>query len=144
MANVRSLNKDKYNLSDYRFRELYYFCLQYNEWNEKLNSKRNALKSLQISGMPSSGTSGNPTESAALECAELSYKCDMIEQAAKCADPELYEFIIYAVTNKDISFERLKIQKNIPCERDRYYNSRRKFYYYLDRITRGKGTQDPE
>jgi len=133
MANVRALNKDKYNISDFRFKELYYFCLQYDEWRQKLQAKRNPLKGMQYSGMPASGNPGNPTENIAIECAALSNKCRMIEQAARAADPELWEYILYAVTNKDISFSILKVQKDIPCERDRYYNSRRKFYFILDR-----------
>lgn len=138
MANVRSLNKDKYRISNYRFRELYYFCLQYEEWKQELQSKRNPLKSLQYSGMPSSGTPGDPTERAAIECAELSRKCDLIEQAAQAADPELWEYIIFAVTHDNITFAFLKTQKNIPCERDRYYMSRRKFYSILDIAMRRK------
>lgn len=133
MANVRTLNKDKYNISNYRFRELYYFCLQYEEWKKKLKEKRNPLKGMQYSGMPSSGAIGNQTMNNAIECAELSHKCALIEQAAKLADPELFEYIIYAVTHENITFKFLKMQKNIPCERDRYYDSRRKFYYYLDK-----------
>ena len=91
MANVRALNKNKYKLSNYRFRELYYFCLQYDEWQETLKDKRMPLKGMQYSGMPSSGGCGNPTEKAGIECAELSQKCDLIEKAAKAADPELWE-----------------------------------------------------
>lgn len=142
MANVRSLNKDKYNISDYRFLELYYFCLQYEEWRERLEELRNPLKGLQYSDMPSSGVPGDSTMNKGIECAEYSQKCEAIEKAAELADPELYEYIIYAVTNKDISFNKLKIHKNIPCERDRYYNSRRKFYYHLDRILRRQGVKE--
>lgn len=136
MANIRTLNKNKYNISDYRFRELYYFCLQYEEWMQELNAKRNPLKGTQYSGMPSSGHPGDPTTRTAIECAELSHKCAIIEQAAKTADAELYEYIIFAVTHENVTFKYLKMQKNIPCERDRYYSSRRKFYYYLDRELR--------
>lgn len=136
MANVRSLNKDKYKISNYRFRELYYFCLQYEEWKEELQAKRNPLKGMQYSGLPTSGNPGNPTAKAAIECAELSHKCAVIEQAAKMADSELWEYILFAVTHDKTTFESLKAQKNIPCERDRYYNSRRKFYFVLDKNTR--------
>lgn len=138
MANVRTLNKDKYNISNYRFRELYYFCLQYDEWMQELKEKRDPLKGMQYTGMPGSGTPGNPTEKNAIICAELSHKCGLIEDAAKAADPELWQYILYAVTNENITFKFLKMQKDIPCERDRYYNSRRKFYYYLDRMMRRK------
>lgn len=134
MANIRTLNKDKYKLSDYRFRELYYFCLQYHEWKQKLNDKRNPLKGMQYSGLPSSGGVSNLTEFRAIECAELSTKCAMVEKAAQAADSELYQYILFAVTRPNISFNYLKMQKKIPCERDRYYNSRRKFYFLLDKI----------
>lgn len=135
MANVRCLNKDKYKISKNRFRELYYFCLQYDEWIEELQEKRKALKGMQYTGIPTSGTPGNPTEKIAIECAELSKRCELIVEAAKMADPELYEYIIYAVTNEGVTFKFLKAQKNIPCESDRYYDRRRKFYYFLDKIT---------
>lgn len=134
MANVRSLNKDKYRISNFRFRELYYFCLQYDEWKERLKDIRNPIKGIQYNGMPSSGNPGDPTAKAAIECAEISKKCAIVEAAARAADPELYEFLLYAVTHEGISFNILKVQKDIPCERDRYYNSRRKFYFHLDKI----------
>ena len=142
MANIRSLNKDKYNISNYRFRELYYFCLQYDEWKEQLKIKRNPLQGMQYTGMPTSGNPGNPTEKTAIECAELSHKCAMIEQAAKAADPELWEYIIFAATHENITFNFLKNQKGFPYERDRYYNSRRKFYYILDNKTRRKEVKE--
>lgn len=133
MPNVRTLNKDKYNISKNRFRELYYLCLQYYELQEELKEKRDALKGTQFSGMPSSGIRGNPTENIGIACAEISKKCSAIEQAARQADPELHEYIFFAVTHENITFNYLKMKKDIPCERDRYYSSRRKFYYYLDR-----------
>ena len=138
MANVRTLNKDKYNISNYRFRELYYFCLQYNEWRETLKQKHNTLQATKYSGMPSSGHISNQTENHGIECAELSNKCAAVEAAARMADSELYDYIIYAVTHENITFNFLKMQKDIPCERDRYYNSRRKFYFMLDKILQNK------
>ena len=138
MANVRALNKDKYKISNYRFRELYYFCLQYEEWKEVLQEMRNPLKGMQYSGMPASGSGipGNPTQNIGIECAELSHKCAMIEGAARAADPELQEYIIFAVTHENVTFKYLKARKGIPCERDRYYSSRRKFYFILDKKMR--------
>ena len=134
MANIRTLNKDKYNISNYRFRELYYFCLQYDEMKSKLAAERNPLKGVQYSAMPTSGSTGNPTMNAAIKAAELSRKCEAIETAARNADPELYNHIIFAVTHEGVTFNYLKTVREIPCERDRYYNSRRKFYYHLDKL----------
>lgn len=138
MANVRTLNKNKYNISNYRFRELYYFCLQYDEWKKALQDKRNPLKAVQYSGVNVSGSlPSDQTMKHAIDCAELSNKCAIIEAAAQEADPELYQYILYAVTHEGISFNFLKMQKSIPCERDRYYNSRRKFYFILDYKLKG-------
>ena len=144
MANIRAINKDKYNISNYRFYELYYFCLQYEEWQEALNIKRDTLKSMQYSGMPSSGNPGDPTVNAAIDCAELARKCEAIEKAARMADKELFDYILYAVTHDKVTFNFLKLQKGMPCERDRYYNSRRKFYYYLDKILKNKEGEEWE
>lgn len=138
MANVRAINKNKFNISNYRFRELYYFCLQYTEWKAALKEKHDTLLSTDFSGIPSSGLPGNPTEKIALQCAELAQKCNAVESAAMAADPELYKYIIYAVTCENVTFNHLKMQMAIPCERDRYYNSRRKFYFLLDKILRNK------
>ena len=136
MANIRTLNKDKYNINKFRFKELYYFCLQYDEWKEDLKNRRNPLKGMQYSGIPasSSGIPGDPTMNTAIECADVAHKCAVIEAAARAADQELYEYILFAVTHENITFNALKMQKEIPCERDRYYNSRRKFYFHLDKL----------
>lgn len=141
MPNVRAINKNKYNISKYRFRELYYFCLQYDEWKEKIEQICNPIKGMQYSEMPSSGNPGDPTMHIAIECADISKKIIAIETAAQAADPELYKFIIMAVTNENVTFNFLKMQKNIPCERDRFYNSRRKFYFILDRILQSKNIE---
>lgn len=136
MANVRALNKEKYNISNYRFRELYYFCLQYEEWKNVLDEKRNTLKgiSYQDAKTSASGSTSNQTMNAGIACAEYANKCAAIEEAAKMADPELHDYILYAVTHENVTFKFLKMQKGIPCERDRYYSSRRKFYFHLDKL----------
>ena len=35
MPNVRSLNPIKYKMSENRFKEMYFHCLQYDEWKER-------------------------------------------------------------------------------------------------------------
>ena len=134
MANVRSLNKEKYNISNNRFRELLYYCLQYPEWQDELSAIRNSLKGISYSDVRVMSGAGNPTQIAAMKSEKLARKCAAVEKAATMADEELYGYLMYAVTREGISFNYLKMMKGIPCERDRYYNSRRKFYFYLDKI----------
>lgn len=134
MANVRALNKDKYNISNHRFKELYHYCLQYMEWIDELAAIRNSLKGISYSDSKVKNGVGDPTQKAAIKGERLSRKCGSVEKAARMADEELYDYLMYAVTREGISFNYLKMMKGIPCERDRYYNSRRKFYFYLNKI----------
>ena len=56
---------------------------------------------------------------------------DQIEENAKEADAELWEYIVKAVTNENVTYNYLKQIMNIPCGQTYYYEKRRKFYYLL-------------
>lgn len=58
----------------------------------------------------------------------------LIKLAAEQADPDIKEFIIMGVTNKGIVPEILIDLKGMPCSRDMYYDRRRKFFYFLDKL----------
>ena len=134
MANVRSLNKKKYGISKNRFHELYYHCLQYDEWKTKIRELQCTLRGMQYGKIAMSGNAiTSSTEEAAIECAELSAKCDVIELTAKEADNELYEYLLEAVTHKGVTYKYLSARKRIPCGPDRFYDRRRKFYWLLDK-----------
>lgn len=100
MSRIRGLPKG-YKISETRFRELYYFCLQYNEWQKQRNSYAEKIK--------------------------------MVEDACMEASPELAPYIKEAVTNKGVTYQRLRSRLNIPCDRNTYYKYRRKFYWILDK-----------
>ena len=57
----------------------------------------------------------------------------MVEQAAIEAEPELYSYILKAVT-ENLTFVVLKNVYGIPCERDMFYDRRRKFYWVLSGV----------
>ena len=46
MGKVRTLNT-KYGISKHRFKELYYWCLQYNEWKDELKYKTDTVRLLK-------------------------------------------------------------------------------------------------
>lgn len=131
MPNVRPLNKDKYEISKHRFLELYHFCMQYNDWKEELKSITSTVKSAQISGMPSSHNYQDQTSRLVERRARLREKCELIEQTAIEADPDIYPYILEGVTCDYASYNYLKLTKHIPCGKDMYYSRRRKFYYLL-------------
>ena len=129
MPNKRDLNLDKYNISQFRYRELKYFCLQYEEWKTELNNNIDAVKSTQITDMPSSHAIGDSTCNLAVRRVELFRNCELIEQMAIKADCGIYQSIIKNVT-QGIAFEYMDAY----CGRRQFYLARNKFFYLLSKI----------
>lgn len=120
MPDVRPINQDKYKISKHRFLELYHFCMQYREWKDELNSEKinrtapeDALEGYAV------GKSG------------LRKKCELIEQTAMEAAPEICQYIIKGVTAEHVTYKYLKEVMEIPCGKDMYYDRRRRFYQLL-------------
>lgn len=131
MGNVRPLNQSKYGISKNRFWELYYWCLQYNEWKKELKYNTNTVGAMEITDMPTSRNFGDSTQQLAMRRVMLEQNCRLIEQTAIEADSDIYQYILKAVTEEDITFRYLKLIMEIPCERKMYYDRRRKFYWLL-------------
>lgn len=127
----RPLNEKKYNISKHRFAELYNFCLQYNEWKDELKYKTDSVASPVITDMPSSHSNQSNVEALALRRKQLEEKCKLVEQTAIETDPDLYQYILKAVTTEYVTYNYLETIMNIPCSRNTYYDRRRKFYYLL-------------
>lgn len=123
--------KNKYYISKHRYYELKHFCLQYNEWIEE-------LQSLQGTG----GTAGgeihsdpqysDPTYSKARRKIELQHNIELIKNSAQEADRVLFYYIFLAVT-EERSYVYLKQKLNIPCGKDMFYESYRRFFWLLSR-----------
>lgn len=131
LSNVRDTSLKKYGISPHRFKELYYYCLQYNEWKDELKYKSDVVKSIGITDMPTSHNNSDVVQDVAIQRVELSEKCELIEQTAIEADADLYPYILKAVTNEGISYNYLKMVCGIPCGKNTYYDKRRKFYWLL-------------
>ncbi|MBP1616158.1 MAG: hypothetical protein H6Q13_3606 [Bacteroidetes bacterium] len=131
MGNVRELNHSKYGISKNRFKELYYWCLQYNEWKDELKYKTDTVGAMEVTNMPSGHGVSDSTQKLAIRRALLEQKCRLIEQTAIEADSDIYKYIIKAVTEEGISYRYLNNIMEIPCGKDMYYDRRRKFYWLL-------------
>lgn len=125
---------NKWWLPKYRYLELRYFALQYPDWKRKYAELEGSV------GMVSRGTDtlrvnaskvADRTAEIAIQRKLLSDYMRMVEQSAMAADPELYSYILKAVT-EDLTFGTLKSLYDIPCERDMFYDRRRKFYWVLN------------
>lgn len=130
----RSLNKNKYNISKHRYYELYYYSLQYEEWKNYLKNTINSVKSPQTTDMPRVRKISDSTYDIAVSRAEIADKIYQVEQAAMMADSELYQYILAAVTNEGITYNYLREKMKMPACKNKYYESRRRYYYFLDQI----------
>ena len=118
MPNKRDLNLTKYNIDRYQYRELKYFCLQYRR------KKQQASFLLKTVCKYGENRDNKLTE-------QLIQDCQLIEQSAVEADPELYQYIIEGTTQEDCPYWALQTRYNMPCGKCRYENARRRFYYIL-------------
>lgn len=126
--------KNKYWISKHRFYEISHYCLQYNEWKDEYTTlSRQGISGVEYDGMPHGSDVGNPTEHAGIRLAELKTKMETIERTAEETDPVLAKYILKAVTNEDVTFNYLKQFMDIPCEKDMYYDRRRKFYWLMSK-----------
>ena len=108
-----------------------YYAMRYNDLKEEYKDLGNGLRSVNMDGMPHGKNAGQPTESVAMRMTEIQEKIELIEKTAVEADPDLAEYILKAVTNEYVTFHQLKILTDMPCEREMYYDRRRKFYWLL-------------
>ena len=123
-------------LPKYRYLELRYFALQYPYWKQKLvELKYDNSITHKRSDEPylTSSKLSDRTAEIAIQRKILSDYIRMVEQAAIEAEPELYSYILKAVT-ENLTFVVLKQAYDMPCERDMFYDRRRKFYWALSRV----------
>lgn len=123
--------KNKYWIEKHRYYELKHFCLQYPIWKKQYilacvpkKTKDNlAIKSDDIS---------KPTEECALKRVFYLDRISMVEKTAKETDEYLSNYILKAVT-AGMSYDVLRVQTDIPCSKDIYYELYRRFFWLLDK-----------
>ena len=133
MAEIRTpVKSSKYYISKQKFLTARHFCLQYSEWRDEYKALSSGnISGIDYDGMPHGSTVGNPTEARAIRLEELSRKISLVEQTAIEAGEDIAEWILKGVTSEDATFRYLKMVMGIPCEKDMYYDRRRKFYWLI-------------
>lgn len=123
-------SKNKYWISKHRYYELKHFCLQYPEWKKSYIAMEGIInKPHELVGIKS-GEISDVTAKCAIAKTFYSDRMEMVEDAAKQADPELADYILKAVT-QGLSFVTLKARLDIPCCKDTYYDRYRRFFWIL-------------
>ena len=127
MPDQRDLNLEQYEISRMAYRELKYFCLQYEEKKKKLSELR-GLAAAPISGGPRGSSVSRPTEQRALRAVALARDCELIEQTAlEAAGPVMYRSLMKNVT-QGVPYYCL----DVPCGKNQFTALRRKFFWRLN------------
>lgn len=128
----RDLNLEKYHITKNRYRELYYFCLQYEERKKKIAELCDQSPP-PPNGMPRSGKIPKQTEKAGILAASLSIDNETVEQAAIETSADLYPWLLKAVT-KGMNYNAMRMQEGIPCNEKEFRQLRYKFFFLLDQM----------
>lgn len=136
----RNKTWEDYGLTKYRRAELEAFCLQYDEKKRRINY---IPETPVQDGQPKAAQIGSQTERMAINNMLCRRDCEMIEQAAIAAAPDIYPYILKSVTN-GLSYRYVEYDAElgrIPCGRSDFYAYRKLFYHFLDKLKRGDKLQ---
>ena len=128
MSKQKDLNLEKYKISKYRYRELKYFCLQYDEKKQRLAALR-GLGAVTYSSEPHGSGISDPTAAKAERTQQLANDIELIEQTVMEVDAANYDSLFANVTATNLPYEYL----SPACGRRQFYEDRRKFFYLLDK-----------
>lgn len=129
MIRAEISSRNKYWIPKHRYYELKHFCLQYKDWKKALLYLEEMPK-WQNDVKTDNSDISDPTAKLAIKRAYFTKRIEMVEKAARDSDDAIGLYILIAVTNNK-SFEYMKTNFNIPCERDMWYDRYRKFFYIL-------------
>lgn len=103
---------------------------QYPGWIDELNTLPDTSKAIAYDGEKVQSSGGyDATAETAMRRATLDKKRRLIEDTAREAGIEIYAYLLRGVT-QGATFWELH-QQGMPCERDMYYDRRRRFYWLL-------------
>ena len=130
--------KNELYIDKHAFYMAYHFALQYPEWKRQYAELIGApVKAVDYKDSPHGTGMGDPTSRIAMRTSILRSNIEVIESTALIAGRDLAEFLLYAVTNEGVTFNYLRTGRCplgvIPCERTKYYQMRRLFYYLLSK-----------
>ena len=125
MARKRDTNLLEYGISEYAYREMLYFCMQYGEKKEELG-RIYSVSSVRYDRQKVKGGRSDVVFEKAVKAVMLKEEIDMIETSAREADEFLWERIIDNVCFQ-VPYEYL----DIACGRRQFYNKRKLFFVKL-------------
>lgn len=123
-------DKNKYSLPKEDYLTAIHYSLRYPLWVEEIRTAADTGVAIRYDKEKvQTSNNSDPTSEVAIRMAELEDKVNMIDNILKYVAQEMDSWLRLGVCH-GLTFEQLKA-KNMPCERDKYYGMRRKYYYLL-------------
>lgn len=129
----KPLSERKWGITKHAFYQAYHFALRYNEFKDIIKYKTDTVGSQKMDGMPRGNGAGDATQNLAMVRQQAVKNCEMIEKTAIEADADICQYILKSVTEEGVTFKYLKTVMDMPCEKDMFYDRRRKFYFLLSK-----------
>ena len=122
--------KNEFYLPKEEFLTVLHFALQYPNWVQELRTEPDTSKAITYDGekVQTSGDYDAAAETA-MRRYTLEKKKKLVENTAREAAPEIYDYLLLGVTY-GWTFWQLQA-KGMPCGNTAYYEKRRRFYYRL-------------
>ena len=124
--------KSKYYIDKHRYYELKHFCMQYESWKGKLENLSYYISNPSML-TPVQDSHSDPIEKLIEARDVYETRIDIVETSAECTDHLLAPYILEAVS-KGLSYEKLNAVKQIPCNRETWYELYRRFFWILNDI----------
>lgn len=123
-------DKNKYSLPKEDYLTAIHYSLRYPMWVEELRTAADTGSAIRYDrDKVQTSNDSDQTAEVAMRMAELSSRIDLIDEIISQVSGGLDSWLRLGVCH-GLTFEQLK-GKDIPCERDKYYLMRRRFYYEL-------------
>ena len=123
---------NEYYINKHRYYELKHYCMQYDLWKKALTSI-NVYPDLMKHSRSSQVS--DPTQSLVEKREQYINKINMLDKVAKAVDPIIGPYVLKGIIT-GLSYEALNAQISIPCCKDIYYATYRKFFWVLDKVRR--------
>jgi len=123
-------DKNKYALPKEDYLTAIHYSLRYPLWVEELRTAADTGVAIRYDKEKvQTSNSADPTFDVAVRMAELTDRINMVDNTIKLVAEGLDSWVRMGVCY-GLTFEQLK-GRNMPCERDKYYSMRRRYYYEL-------------
>lgn len=121
-----NLRMDKYHISNAMYRELLYFCRQYDDKRQRAALAR-GLTASAADGMPRGAGTGEQTAMRAAKAMRLQRDVDLIDRTAREAAGEALAPCLLRNVTRGIPYSCL----GAPCGKNMFWSVRKKFFYLL-------------